>query len=126
MKNYITRFNTAAVRKQDPTLVHIAIIIGVRKGIKLYISFTKTKPGNLSEFYKRADKYLRFEASKAKRGASSGKTGNVETIKVNGSQAHKGGTMIKAKGILMVKKMEKTMTVRRRFDLDTYMRPRPS
>lgn len=89
LKNYITRSNTAAtiVQKPDPTLVHMAIVIGVKKGTELYKSLTKMKTRNLSKFYKREDKYLRLKASKAEGGASSGKIGKANTLKTGGSQA---------------------------------------
>lgn len=50
LKSYITRLNKAAaiVQKSNPALVHMVIMMGIKKGTKLYKSLTKIKTRNLS------------------------------------------------------------------------------
>ena len=67
LKSYLDRFNAAAVgvRKPDSVLVHMAVVKGLRKNTAFHTSLTKTESKDLRDFYRRAEKYLRLEASLA-------------------------------------------------------------
>ena len=73
LKSYLDRFNAAAVgvRRPDPALVHMAVVKGLRKNTAFHTSLSKTESKDLQDFYRRAEKYLRLEASLAK-GSGSG------------------------------------------------------
>lgn len=90
LKSYLDRFNAAAVGvgKPDPTFIHMVVVKGLRKNTAFHTSLTKTKSKDLRDFYRRAEKYLRLEASLAEGSGNGGVREELQRINAEERNDH--------------------------------------